>query len=81
MISYWSPFHNSTDSNNNYLEKQLLTIPFDAQNQFSLQDQQQEDKKRFSEIYTNLFPHHIGDNIKLGCHKNILLIFNESSLI
>ena len=73
IISYWSPFHNSTDSNNNYLEKQLLTIPFDAKNQFSLQDQQQKDKKRFSEIYTDLLSHHVEDNTKLGCLKNILI--------
>ena len=71
MISYWSPFHNSTDSNNNYIEKQLLTIPFDAKNQFSLQEQQQNDKKRFSEIYTDPLSHHIEDKTKLGCLKNI----------
>ena len=61
------------NSHNNYLEKQLLTIPFDAKNQFSLQDQQQKDKKRFSEIYTDLLSHHVEDNTKLGCLKNILI--------
>ena len=60
------------DSNNNYLEKKLLRIPFDAHNQFSQQNQK-EHEKRFSEIYADLFPTNVEDKTNLGCHKNILM--------